>query len=110
MNCHDFQTHLPPYVDGELGVDETLAADVHAGECPPCQSLAARERHFRHLLRRQPRESAPSELRARILARCRREARQATLRRWLAPGLATAAAAILVVVFALGPPGLGRGP
>ncbi len=62
MNCQDFETRLPPYVDGELGVDETLATETHAAECPRCQALVERERHFRQLLRRQPREAAPPEL------------------------------------------------
>lgn len=105
MNCQEFRTHLPPYVDGELGVDETLAATLHAAECPCCDSVAERERRFRQLLRRQPRESAPPELRARILARCRRDAQRGRLGRWLAvtPGVAAAAAVAVLVLTVLQP-------
>jgi len=105
MNCQEFEGHLHPYVDGELGVDAAFAAHVHTVDCPGCRSLAERERRFRQLLRRQPRESAPPEFRARILALCRREGRRSLIRPWLAaPALAVAAA--LVVALAL--PGLLR--
>jgi len=99
MNCLEFQASLHLYVDGELGVDETLAAEAHNAECARCRSLALRERQFRQLLRRQPGEAAPVELRARILLGVRRRARVATLGKWLvAPALAAAA---LVAVLAL---------
>ncbi len=109
MNCQEFYRHLPPYVDGELGVEAMLAAQLHVAECPRCQSLAEHERQFRQLLRRQPRESAPPEFRARSLARCRLEARRARLWPWLtaAPALGAAAAAA-VLVLALFQPGAGR--
>ena len=99
MNCLEFQAALHLYVDGELGINETLAADAHSGECARCRNLARQERQFRQLLSRQPREGAPAELRARILSRVRRRGRVTTLRRWLvAPALA---AAVLVAVLAL---------
>lgn len=105
MNCQDFQTHLAPFVDGELGVNETAAAGAHLADCPRCQTLAEQERQFRQLLRRQPREAAPPEFRARVTALCRREARRKALRPWLvAPALAAAAA----LAVALLQPGLGR--
>lgn len=99
MNCQEFQNFLHPYIDGELGVNETLAADAHSGGCPRCRSLAERERQFRQLLRRQPRESAPHELRARIVSRVRRSARVAVLRQWLvAPALAALAAGVVMTL------------
>ncbi len=99
MNCQEFQSYLHCYVDGELGAAETLAAATHVADCPGCRSLAERERQFRQLLRRQPRETAPAELRARIGSRIRRSARMAALRPWLVAPLA--AAVVLVVVFGL---------
>lgn len=101
MNCQEFQNSLHPYVDGELGVNETLVADAHSAGCPPCRGLAVRERQFRQLLRRQPRELAPPELRARIVSRVRRSARVAVLRQWLVAPALTAAAAALVVALLL---------
>jgi mycothiol system anti-sigma-R factor len=103
MTCREFQTHAAPYVDGELGVDQTLAAQAHVADCPRCAALSERERQFRQLLRRQPREGAPPEFRARILAALRRDARTARLRRWAPPALATAALAASLVVLLLHP-------
>src|SRR6266849_4848905 len=95
MNCREFLEHLPPYVDGELGVAETVAAQTHLTECPRCQRLVEQERQFRQLLRRQPQESAPPEFRARVRARIRREARLTRGLPWrsVAAGVGTAVAA-----------------
>jgi mycothiol system anti-sigma-R factor len=79
MNCVEFERHLHAYVDGELAVSEMLGAEAHLAECAECRALAARERRFRQLLRRQPRESAPSEFRARITGRIRRAEQRAVL-------------------------------
>jgi mycothiol system anti-sigma-R factor len=110
VTCQELHAHLPAYVDGELGVVETLGAGAHLAECPRCHLLAEGERRFRELLRRQPRETAPAELRARILVRCRQEAQRAAIRPWVAPVLATAAAAMLIAVFAVGQPGFHSTP
>lgn len=101
MNCHKFQTRLHAYMDGVLDMDETLAGDTHTAECPACLSLAERETQFRQLLRRQPRESAPAELRARIVTLCRRKQRQSELRPWLMAS--TLAAAAMLVAFLMLP-------
>lgn len=101
MNCREFGAQLDPYVDGELGVGETLAAEVHAAECSRCRSLAEQTRQFRQLLRRQPRESAPPEFRARIVGQVRRAARVSALRPWLLAPVA-AAAMLLIAVLAGG--------
>jgi anti-sigma factor RsiW len=99
MTCQEFQLHRAAYVDGELGVDETLAAEAHVRECPRCRGLAEQERRFRLLLRRQPRESAPPEFRARLLARGRQAARRRRRRAWLiAVTPMVAAAALLLAV------------
>ncbi len=91
MNCREFEARLHPYVDGELEVIETTEARAHAAECGHCAALARQEREFRELLRRQPREGAPPELRDQIVRRVRRERRRAVLRSWLvAPALAAA--------------------
>jgi len=99
MNCSEIRARLHAYVDGELTVSEITEVDVHCMECPQCAALARAEREFRLLLRRQPREGAPPELRARIARRVRREAVVATGRRWLLlPAVAAAAAAIVLVL------------
>ncbi len=99
MNCAEFRTRLHPYVDGELPVSETAAADAHGVACRACAELARSEREFRQVLRRQPREVAPDELRARIVSRVRRQARWRSMPgRLFTPALAAAAAALLVAV------------
>ncbi|MEK7444939.1 MAG: zf-HC2 domain-containing protein [candidate division NC10 bacterium] len=98
MSCREFESRLHPFVDGELDVAETLAAEAHAAECPDCRSRVAGERRFRQLLRRQPRESAPPEFRALLRARLRRSARVAAIRPWLMVPAAAAAAALVWAV------------
>ncbi len=98
MKCHEVEARLHPYVDGELPVAETAAADAHCAECGRCAALARRERELRQLLRRQPQEVASPELHARIVAQLRGAERRAALRRWvLAPAAAAAAAALIVL-------------
>jgi mycothiol system anti-sigma-R factor len=98
MNCTDVQARLHAYVDGELAVGEIAAIDAHCAECRQCEALARGERDFRLLLRRQPREAASPELRARIVGRIRREARLTQWRPWLlVPAVAVAAAVVLMV-------------
>jgi anti-sigma factor RsiW len=86
-------------VDGELTVGEITGVEGHCLECRQCAALVSAEREFRHLLRRQPREAAPAELRARIRRRTRREATVAMGRRWLPVSAVAVAAAILAVVW-----------
>jgi len=97
MNCIEFEARLHPYVDGELETHEMAAAEAHLAQCAECPGRVDRERQFRQLLRRQPRESAPPEFRAMIRARIRRSARVAGIRPWLV-GTAAAAAALLLVL------------
>jgi mycothiol system anti-sigma-R factor len=98
MNCTDVRARLHAYVDGELTAGEIAALDTHCVECRSCADLVGAEREFRLLLRRQPREAAPAELQTRILRSIRREGRTAQARRWLAPGVAVAAAALIMAV------------
>jgi mycothiol system anti-sigma-R factor len=99
MNCSETQARLHAYVDGELAVSDIAEVDGHCMECRQCAALVSAEREFRQLLRRQPRDTAPSELRARILGRVRREATVAKARRWLpVPALAVAAAIVVAVL------------
>jgi anti-sigma factor RsiW len=95
MTCAEFEAYLGPYVDGELGAGEMAAADSHARGCPACAALLEDERRFRQLLRLQPRESAPPELRQRVLAAIRRSPRRRALRAWSLASVAAAAAALL---------------
>jgi mycothiol system anti-sigma-R factor len=99
MTCTDIEARLHPYVDGELPVSETATVDAHLAGCPACAALARRERDFRALLRRQPRERAPEEFRRALVARIRRQARRRAARPWVwAPSLAAAAVLLAIAM------------
>src|SRR5262245_51108705 len=98
MNCSDIRARLHAYVDGELPASDIAEVDGHCMGCRECAALVSAEREFRELLRRQPRDAAPSELRARILRHVQREAIFATGRRWLPLPAVVAAAAIVAAV------------
>ena len=108
MSCGEMRVRLHAYVDGELTVSEIAEVDGHCMECAQCVALVSAEREFRQLLRRQPRETAPAELRARIRPRVRREAAITKGRRWLPlPTLAVAAAIVAALLLpARTPPSL----
>lgn len=97
MTCHEFACFLDPYVDSELGVDATAAATAHAEACDPCRHALERRRQWRQLLRRQPREPVPPELRERIVARVRGTSRPARLARWAVVPAVAAVLALVVV-------------
>ena len=99
MICQEFEARLQAFVDGELDVETMTAAQAHVSSCPECHGRADGERRFRVLLRQQPQEVAPPEVRARLLAMARRERRRATLRAWLGvPALATAAVLLIALL------------
>jgi anti-sigma factor (TIGR02949 family) len=98
MSCADVRARLEGYVDGELTVGDTTAIDTHLSACEPCAWLARREREFRRTLRRQPREAAPPELRARIVNDIRRQSRLRAARSTVMPVAAVAAAIVLALL------------
>jgi anti-sigma factor (TIGR02949 family) len=98
MNCSEVWARLHAYVDGELTVSEITDVDSHCMDCRQCAALARTEREVRQLLRRQPREGAPPELRARIVRRVRCEAAVAKGRRWLLVPAVAAGAALVVML------------
>ena len=105
MNCSEIRARLHAYVDGELTVGDIAEVDGHCMGCRECAALVSAEREFRELLRRQPRDAAPPELRARILRRVQRDAAFATGRRWLLlPAVAVAAAIVAAVLLPAGTP------
>jgi mycothiol system anti-sigma-R factor len=107
MTCADVLARLHAYVDGELAVSDLAEVDGHCVECRECAARVAAERELRQLLRRQPRDAAPPELRARILHRVQREATVAAARRWLpVPALAAAALVASLLLPARTPPPL----
>ncbi|PYM79385.1 MAG: hypothetical protein DME09_21430 [Candidatus Rokuibacteriota bacterium] len=96
MDCREIAPYVEPYGDGELGPAERAAVEAHLTGCRACQERVARYGQFRHLLRRQPREAAPPELRARVTRSIRRSAGWHALRRWAVAPLAAAMLIALV--------------
>jgi anti-sigma factor RsiW len=43
MNCHDAQTVMHGYLDGELDPSVSLQYEQHAGECPACSKALAEQ-------------------------------------------------------------------
>jgi anti-sigma factor (TIGR02949 family) len=108
MSCREFEPRLQAFVDGELDVETMTAAQAHVSSCPECHGRVDGERRFRALLRRQPQDMAPPELRARLLGLARLKRRRAALRLWL--GIPAAAAALVLLVALLMTHGLASGP
>jgi anti-sigma factor (TIGR02949 family) len=98
MICRDFEARLQAFVDCELDVETTTAAQAHVSSCPECYGRVDGERRFRLLLRQQPQDVAPPELRARLLSVSRRERRRAALRLWLGVPALAAAAVVLAAL------------
>jgi anti-sigma factor RsiW len=70
MTCRECQALIPAWVDQELSQRDQEAFELHLRSCEACASLALKEQSFVVGLREQlPRESMPSQLRARILHR-----------------------------------------
>jgi mycothiol system anti-sigma-R factor len=99
MSCRQWCTRVAAYVDGELGVGRTLAVQAHLDRCPECRRTAVRERRFRVLLRRQPCDATPAELRGRILADVQHRSKQRAVWPWraVAAGLGAALLAVAAV-------------
>ena len=99
MNCREFDARLHAFVDGELETGPMADGEAHVSTCPDCHARADGERRFQQLLRRQPKEAAPPEFRARMLALARRERTRKKVRVWL--GTPALAAAVLLLAFVL---------
>jgi anti-sigma factor RsiW len=101
-----------PYVTGTRERAATpVRIEAHVSICPDCHGRADGERRFRQLLRRQPKEAAPAEFRARMLALARRERSRKRPRVWLGtPALAAAVLLLAFVLMARSLPSGGREP
>ncbi len=95
MDCRQISAYLEPYGDGELEIAQVALVEGHLAACRACQESVAEFRRFRELLRQQPRETAPDDLRAGVLRVIRRNAVQRIARVWI---LAPAAAAVLLAL------------
>lgn len=103
MDCRRIESLLPPYVDGEAGVDEGADVERHLAACPGCRSAVAAQRTARFVLQARGRAIAPAlppDLRARIEAAI--DERSTGRLHWTSRLSALAAAAALLVVTVTG--------
>jgi anti-sigma factor (TIGR02949 family) len=76
LDCEDALAHLQDYLKRELTPDLVVEVRVHLERCRACSGYARFEESFLLMLEtRVGRESCPKEVRARILAALRSEAR-----------------------------------
>ena len=76
IDCDQAMAHLHDYLKRELTADLLVEVHQHLERCRPCFSHARFEENFLHMLEtRARRDTCPGELRARILAALRAEAR-----------------------------------
>jgi hypothetical protein len=92
MTCTQFRSSLDAYIDRELAVDATAAADAHRSVCPSCDRLAARALETKAAVRNTVHAiTVPPHLEARV--------RGALAPRWR-PWAAAAAAVLILGVTA----------
>jgi len=73
MRCEEAHSFLDTYLDGELDSARHLEVEEHLALCPICQSLAEERREFRTFFAATvPRDKAPPQLKAKVLAAVRR--------------------------------------
>jgi anti-sigma factor RsiW len=112
MNCAESELLLDAYTDGELDLVRHIELEAHLKTCPACMSLseriAARRTRIRDAVTRYP---APRELREKISASLRAEARAAVRQRplpfpvsvgWNLAGLAASVTIALLAGYSWG--------
>lgn len=70
-NCREVLAELETFLDGESPDNLEAAVTRHLADCSPCLDRADFERELRALLARHCRQSAPSGLLERVVARLR---------------------------------------
>ncbi len=66
--CDEAIERLFEYLDSEVTDSDCLRIAAHLGVCDGCLDAASAEKHVRELIRRSCVESAPEELRVRVVA------------------------------------------
>jgi anti-sigma factor RsiW len=100
MNCHDAQSVMHGYLDGELDPSMSLQYEQHAGECPACGKALAEQQALQAEMKADSLYfKAPQALRDRLRASLKKQCNTGSVRlplRWLA------AAACVVLFIGLG--------
>lgn len=119
MRCRTVQERLNASLDGLLQPSERAAMEVHLQGCPECQAALARLRRLSSLLEGIPSPPVPDGFSERLMARAyQRQAERCRSRilswrpvlfwRGMPASMRVAAAAVLVIGFAIGAL-MGRG-
>lgn len=69
--CEEALDRLFEYIDEELSADELRTIGAHLKTCPPCEAEHKINQKIKNLTSRTGRDTAPTELRERILASIR---------------------------------------
>src|SRR5579862_2420388 len=100
MNCHDSQSVMHGYLDGELDPSVSLQYEQHAGECPACSKALAEQQAMQTAMKADSLYfKAPANLRDRLRASVAKQTSAMSVRfpwRWVA------AAACVVFCIGLG--------
>ena len=67
MDCQEFHLQVFTYMDGELSVIEQRSVMLHIEVCPSCAQVLAYEVRIREVVAQRCCESAPEEMRDRVL-------------------------------------------
>lgn len=95
MNCKGIDQRLDDYLDGSVSAGDVVAIEGHAGACPACRALLAREMRIRRALRELPAPEPTEALFDRAFSRV--VAQTPPRRSWRIPGLALAASIMLIL-------------
>ena len=69
--CADFLEQIVYFIDNELDAADCAAVQVHLDTCNPCLERYDLQRTVKSIVARSCSESAPDELRQRVLVRIR---------------------------------------
>jgi mycothiol system anti-sigma-R factor len=67
-SCRDALERMDEFVDGEIPTAESDEIASHLADCPPCMRMFALEQLLKALVARSCADSAPPQLRARVVA------------------------------------------
>jgi anti-sigma factor RsiW len=100
MNCHDAQTVMHGYLDGELDPSVSLQFEQHVGECPACSKALAEQQAMQAAMKADSLYfKAPATLQDRLRASLKKQSGARPVRfpwRWIA------AAACVAICIGLG--------
>jgi anti-sigma factor RsiW len=101
MNCEEADHLLHPYLDRELDPNQSARLEQHLSDCPTCRLLAEEFREFQSFFRSSaPTFTAPTQLRANVLAVVESERRKSSILRrpWIYAAAVAAVGLCLLMI------------